>query len=118
MLRGAEWIFPVKINAHTCSERKRLKLQLCMIGGRGGRRVTQNKEKRSRHGQTGTQVVFFGMCVYFEDTGKTGGTETREKSSKGRRSGPAPAFGSGLDHNPGLTWAHTSQLTASDRFEI
>ena len=36
MLCGAEWIFPVKINAHTCSERKRVKLQLCIFGGRGG----------------------------------------------------------------------------------
>ena len=36
MLCGAEWIFPVKINAHTCSERKRVKLQLCIFGGKGG----------------------------------------------------------------------------------
>ena len=69
MLCGAEWIFPVKINAHTCSERKRVKLQLCIFGGRGGGVILGTKRNTLATDRSERRLPFFETCVYFEDTG-------------------------------------------------
>ena len=69
MLCGAEWIFPVKINAHTCSERKRVKLQLCIFGGRGGGVILGTKRNALATDRRERRLPCFEMCAYFADTG-------------------------------------------------
>ena len=64
MLRGAEWIRRVKINAHSCSERKQPKRQLCTTGGGGPAWYSEPSEALSLW-KEGSAGCLFLECASF-----------------------------------------------------
>ena len=67
MLRGGEWIRRVKINAHSCSDRKQPRPQLCTTGGGGAVWYLEQSEALSLR-QEGSAGCRFFECAFFLTT--------------------------------------------------